>query len=125
MNCFFKRNVSVIFSVAFFSSCGCALGSFAHASPSTTEWQWVALLNGRKRKALIDAACLGSGYAWRQRNAAAANAQMQSYEPPQRPDLPVFSANEIKTHSSLENGVWVTYRNAVYDVKMRFKKFKI
>ncbi|CAL8335958.1 unnamed protein product [Lota lota] len=32
------------------------------------------------------------------------------------PALPVFSQEEVATHSSLEAGVWVTFRGSVYDI---------
>jgi len=33
-----------------------------------------------------------------------------------RPDLPEYGADEIRKHDSLDNGVWVTFKDGVYDI---------
>lgn len=30
--------------------------------------------------------------------------------------LPVFSSNEVRKHSTKEDGIWVTYKDGVYDI---------
>ena len=39
-----------------------------------------------------------------------------------RTDLPEFNDDEIRHHDSLENGVWVTYRDGVYDITKFIQK---
>lgn len=38
-----------------------------------------------------------------------------------RPDLPTFSIDEVKAHSTVEAGLWVTFKGGVYDVTEFFK----
>ena len=33
-----------------------------------------------------------------------------------RKDLPEYNNDQIRQHDTLENGVWVTYKDGVYDI---------
>jgi len=85
--------------------------------------------NGRRYVGLVIA---GSSIAlatinhWRKRNAALLAKEIDGSSADHvgriRTDLPEFNDDEIRHHDSLENGVWVTYRDGVYDITKFIQK---
>ncbi|KAI1723667.1 oxidoreductase molybdopterin binding domain-containing protein [Ditylenchus destructor] len=49
----------------------------------------------------------------------AGTGQTVEFQPPERPDLPVFRMDEVKKHNQTQDSkqrIWVTFKNGVYDV---------
>ena len=44
------------------------------------------------------------------------NAQEKVEAGKSRPDLPTYTLSQVKEHNKIENGVWVVYKNGVYDI---------
>lgn len=40
----------------------------------------------------------------------------EGFEPDARKSYPLYTVNEIRKHSSIEDRVWVTYKDGVYDI---------
>ncbi|XP_076457669.1 sulfite oxidase-like [Babylonia areolata] len=78
--------------------------------------------NGRKQAifaSLVGATCVaGAALYWKRNHTPVAHAaaEVENSYGALRPELPTYTLQDVSKHKTRDTGIWVTYKNAVYDI---------
>lgn len=76
-------------------------------------------ISSKKMLALFGGLSLSAAYLYQARcsEASKENTDEQVFRPGEiRDDLPFFTKTDVANHKTLETGIWVTYKEGVYDI---------